>query len=393
MSNTHLYEILNVKQDASDKEIKKQYKMLALKWHPDKNPNNVEESKKKFEEIANAYQILSDPKKREIYDKYGEEGLTENNSGFSAEDMFSHIFQNGAFNNMRKQKRKVKEIIYPVKVSLKDLYMGKTIVCNININKLCTLCSGKGCSKLDKCNKCNGSGVVVITKKLGPNMMQQMQMVCPNCHGEREIKDKSTICNNCNGECLINVNEEFKLNVNRGMKNKSAHIYECEGNEMRDCETGDVILVIDELEHKDFKRKNDNLIYTKHITLVESLTYQRFNFKHINDEIIEVNDDKIIKANSYHLFEGLGMPIMDSNNMYGNLIINYIIDYPEKITNKQKNNILKIFDEKIKPNDEFKKTHNYILMERTDEDNNQNDEDDEDDSNNEEYSQNQCQTQ
>ena len=92
----NFYEILGVKKDVNEKELKRQYRKLALKWHPDKNLNNQEEAKKKFEEISNAYQVLLDPEKREIYDKYGEEGLKESEQGggfHSANDMFSSFFQ------------------------------------------------------------------------------------------------------------------------------------------------------------------------------------------------------------------------------------------------------------------------------------------------------------
>ena len=153
MSDTKYYDILGLNKDADEKQIKRQYRKLALKWHPDKNPNNIKEAKGKFEEISNAYQVLSDPEKREVYDKYGEEGLKQSENGMggmSPDDIFSNFFS-GGFNPMNmggfnrgNRRNKAERIVEKVSVSLKDLYMGKTKVCNINVTKLCKKCKGLG---------------------------------------------------------------------------------------------------------------------------------------------------------------------------------------------------------------------------------------------------------
>jgi len=347
----NFYEILGVKKDVNEKELKRQYRKLALKWHPDKNLNNQEEAKKKFEEISNAYQVLLDPEKREIYDKYGEEGLKESEQGggfHSANDMFSSFFQGGGFNPMgqRQQRKKGKRIVHEVKISLKDLYFGKTKVYNIKINKLCLECMGKGCQKVIKCKKCNGQGVIFIRRMIGPGMMQQMQTTCHDCQGEGEIKDRKTLCQVCDGQGSKNVKKEFKFDIQRGMKEGEFKIFEEEGNEIINGENGDVILVVNQIEHETLSRKGDDLIYTKFINLVDALTYQNFSFEHISGEMITINDNKLLKYDSYHLFEGLGMPIKDQEDKFGNLIVKYNIIYPPSLTDKQKDNILKIFGKK-----------------------------------------------
>ena len=220
-------------------------------------------------------------------------------------------------------------------------------------------------------------------------MVQQMQMACPNCHGEGEVKDKSTLCHNCGGQGTKCVKEEFKFDVERGMKYGEHHVYRGEGNEIRDCQQGDVVLVVEEQEDPNFKRSEDDLIYTKHITLAESLTYLSFNFTHLNGEVIEVYDDRIIKANSYHLFDGLGMPIRGRNGEFGNLIIQYVIDYPDRLTHNQKNGILKLFGEQSKRRQAgggSKTNHNCVLLES-----NESSDDDEEDE--DQHDPNQCPTQ
>ena len=369
MSNQKYYNILGIDKSADEKQIKRQYRKLALKWHPDKNPNNVKEAKSKFEEISNAYQVLSDPEKRKIYDKYGEEGLKQNENGMggmSSEDIFSNFFS-GGFNPMNmggfNRRKKAGRIVKKVNVSLKDLYMGKTKVCYVNITKLCKKCNGFGCDKVNKCKKCDGNGMIFIRRVLGPGMMQQMQTTCPNCHGEGEIKDKNTLCKVCNGIGSETKIEEFKLNIVRGMKSGHAQVFEGKGNEIKDGENGDVILVIEEVNDTNFERNENDLIYRKRITFLESLTYQNFKFKHINGEDIEISDDKIIKSDSYHLFDGLGMPIIERENEYGNLIVRYDIEYPDKITDNRKRGLLKLFNDKSIKQSLKKIKRNYILME------------------------------
>ena len=369
MSNQKYYDVLGIDKNADEKQIKRQYRKLALKWHPDKNPNNVNEAKRKFEEISNAYQVLSDPEKRKIYDKYGEEGLKQSQNGMggmSPEDIFSNFFS-GGFNPMNmggfNRRKKAERIVEKVPVSLKELYMGKTKVCRVNNTKLCKKCNGIGCDKVNKCKKCNGNGIVFIRRVLGPGMMQQMQTTCPNCHGEGEIKDKNTLCKECNGNGNQTKVEEFKLNVVRGMKSGHAQVFEGEGNEIRDGENGDVILVIEEVNDTNFERNGNDLIYRKRISFLESLTYQNFKLKHINGEDIEISDDKIIKHDSYHLFDGLGMPIVERENEYGNLIIRYEIEYPDKLTDNQKKVLLKLFNDNSIKQSKKKIKRNYILME------------------------------
>jgi DnaJ-class molecular chaperone len=350
MSN--YYDILGIKKDADEKEIKRSYRKLALKWHPDKNPNNQEDAKEMFEKISNAYQVLMDKEKREIYDKYGEEGLkeSERGSGFtSPEDIFSNFFP-GGFNPMgghqQMRKKKGKRIVHEVDISLKDLYFGKTKIYNIKINKLCLGCKGKGCAKLLKCKKCNGQGMIFIRRMLGPGMIQQMQTACHDCQGKGEMKDQKSLCKECNGKGSKFEKREFKFNIECGMKEGEFKVFEEEGNEIVDGENGDVILVVREKEHEMLSRKGDDLVYTKFLDFVDSMTFQNFCFEHISGEILNVNDDQLIKPNSYHLFDGLGMPIKGEDGRFGNLIVKYVIKYPPSLTGKQKAGILKLFDRK-----------------------------------------------
>jgi len=349
MSDTKYYDLLGVNRDANDSQIKSAYKKLALKWHPDRNPNNRDEATQKFKEISEAYQVLIDPEKRQIYNKYGVDGIKEAQNGgggfSSAEDILRNFFPHGmgGMPGMHQRRPKGRRIVHEIEISLKDLYFGKTKVYNVLVDKLCPMCAGKGAAKTIKCGKCDGKGMMFIRRMLGPGMMQQMQTMCPVCQGEGEKKDPETLCNNCSGEGTMSVDREFKFDVKRGMKNGEYKVFEEEGNEIVGGDPGDVVLVVKEEEGQALKRSGDDLIYTKHLSLIESLTYQLFTIQHINGDKIVVSSDDIIKWNSFHRFKGLGMPIGDSGK-YGDLIVRYEITYPNKLTPKHKEFLLKMFN-------------------------------------------------
>eukprot|EP01118_Nematostelium_gracile_P004921 TRINITY_DN1586_c0_g1_i3.p1 TRINITY_DN1586_c0_g1~~TRINITY_DN1586_c0_g1_i3.p1 ORF type:complete len:197 (-),score=53.82 TRINITY_DN1586_c0_g1_i3:319-909(-) len=188
-SNTKLYDVLGVAPNADESTIKKAYLKLARTYHPDKNPDGAE----KFKEIQVAYEVLSDPEKKEIYDKYGEEGLRGEMGpgGFDGDDIFSFFgfpFSNGGpRRGGPPRKRKGKDVMRPYPVTLEDLYIGKEAKFQIDKTILCPGCKGKGAPKpgaVIKCSNCDGSGVTVTMRPLGFGMMTQQQERCRQCGGE-----------------------------------------------------------------------------------------------------------------------------------------------------------------------------------------------------------------
>jgi DnaJ family protein A protein 2 len=180
------YTRLGVEASASVDDIKKAYKKMAIKFHPDKNPNNPE-AVEKFKEISEAYEVLSDEKKRQIYDKYGKDGLKEGGfNAHNAEDIFSQFFGGGGFSSFfggggNRGPKRTENIVHELQVTLEDLYKGKTSKLAVQRNVLCGKCSGSGAregASAAKCRTCEGRGVRIIIKQMGP-MIQQMQTVCP----------------------------------------------------------------------------------------------------------------------------------------------------------------------------------------------------------------------
>jgi len=185
------YKLLGITRSAKAADIKKAYRKLAVQYHPDKHPND-EEKKAKFQEISNAYEVLSDEEKRRIYDQYGEEGLKKgvrSGDGFNPfEDIFSSMFTGGGGQRRKKDELpKANPMKIKLQVSLEDLYNGKDLEILQRRQVLCPHCRGTGAENSDdvsSCPDCGGTGVKVVTQKLGPGFVQRMQTTCDRCGGK-----------------------------------------------------------------------------------------------------------------------------------------------------------------------------------------------------------------
>ena len=327
---TKYYDILQIDKNADLDQIKKSYKKLAMKWHPDKNPTNKEEAEQKFKEISEAYQVLSDPQKKEIYDNYGEEGL-KNNGGEggggmgSPEDIFKMFFGGGRQNRVPK----VNEKIVNIPISLKDFYCGSKKKITLKIKHLCTKCSGHGGLNVKICSGCKGQGITIINRVVGPGMIQRMQMHCQVCNGQKKIVDNK--CNICYGDGRINIEKPFSIVIEPGSENNETKIFNNDGDEKIDEEKGDVIFVLKEEKNKLFTRIGNNLIYTHNITLGDSIIGAQVVFDHINGNKFIYTENKIIQQNSYSIFKNKGMPIKNRTNNFGDLYVVYNIIYPNKV--------------------------------------------------------------
>jgi DnaJ-class molecular chaperone len=360
------YEILGIAKDAPEAEIKRTYKKLAIKWHPDKNPENKEESEKKFKEISEAYQILSDPQKREIYDNYGEEGLKNDHDGDgnnfgSPDDIFKMFFGNQHFNMNQNNRKKTSNKIINIPVNLKEFYNGSKKRITLKIKNICNKCNGYGGMNLKNCISCNGKGVKIMERMIGPGMMQRMQIPCDSCNGSKKIPESQ--CNKCKGDKIILEDKEFVIIIEKGSEDNNTIIFQNDGDKYPDQDPGDVIFVLKEELNNEFTRVGSNMVYSYSITLGDSITETNVIFKNINDEKISYKDKSIIKENSYHIIKNKGMPIKGETNKYGDLYVVYKIKYPMKSLSENDKNIIK----KILPITELKEevceNINYNLFE------------------------------
>lgn len=373
------YDILGISKDASEDEIKKSYRKLAIKWHPDKNPDNKEEAETRFKQISEAYQVLSDEKKRQIYDTYGEEGLRGDGGmgggeghGFnSPEDIFKMFFGEGRspfgmggfggggdiFGHQQQNRiKKTDPKVVNIPINLKEIYNGSKKKITLKIKCLCNKCSGYGGLNMKICGGCNGNGINIINRMIGPGMIQRIQSVCTVCNGSKKTAENR--CIDCNGNGTILNEKQFLLIIEQGSENEDKKVYQKQGDEILNEERGDVIFVLKEEIDKDsnFTRVGNDLIYTYSIKLGDSIIGSDIVFNDLNGNKILYKEDCLIKENSYNILRGKGMPFKNNSNKFGDLYVVYNIDYPKKILNDFEKDIIK----KILPTSDKINDGNFI---------------------------------
>lgn len=339
MADIDLYQILGVSRGASNNDIKKAYHRLAKEFHPDKNP----EAGERFKEIGFAYEVLSNPEKKEIYDRHGIQGLKEGAGpgGFPGDifgDLLGGFFGGpfGGFGGSRggRRKQKGEDIVHYLKVTLSDLYNGKTSKLQINKTIICPKCHGQGgrAGAMHQCKQCKGSGVKIIIRPLGPGMVQQMQTTCPDCHGEGELINEKDRCKVCSGKKVTKETKIVDVHVDKGMKNEQKVVLRGEGNQMPDIEPGDVVIVLQQKPDSTFQRKGNDLYMTHQVGIVEALCGMEFTVKHLDgrDLIIRNPPGNVLEPGAMRMVVGEGMPIIRNPFEKGNLCIKFDVTFPPK---------------------------------------------------------------
>jgi len=339
VKETKLYDILGVPTDANEGTIKKAYLKLAKQFHPDKNPEGGE----KFKEISVAYEILSDQEKRDVYDRYGEEGLMGGRGGgggFDGDDIFNSFFGfpfggggRGRGGGGPPRKRKGKDAVMAYPVTLEDLYNGKEDSFQIEKTVLCPQCKGKGSAKqggVTKCGPCEGSGVCVTMRPLGFGMVQQLQERCRHCGGEGEVIKAKDRCKKCTGKKLVEETKTIKVFVEKGMSHGQKLVFKEEGDQIPDVIPGDIILVLQQQEHSIFKRDGDDLILEKKISLYDALAGCQFLVTQLDGRILVVKSgpSEIIKPGDVKSIENEGMPQVRNHFSKGRMLIHFTVEFP-----------------------------------------------------------------
>ena len=354
VKETKFYDILGVSVNATDVEIKKAYRKCALKYHPDKNPS--EEAAEKFKEASAAYEILSDSEKREIYDQFGEDGLSGAGGaggfpggGFGfGDDIFSQFFGAGGAQRPRGPQRG-KDIKHEISASLEELYKGRTAKLALNKQILCKECEGRGGKKgaVKKSTSCNGQGIKFVTRQMGP-MIQRFQTECDVCHGTGDIIDPKDRCKSCNGKKVENERKILEVHVEPGMKDGQRIVFKGEADQAPDVIPGDVVFIVSERPHKSFKRDGDDLVYEAEIDLLTAIAGGEFALEHVSGDWLKVGivPGEVIAPGMRKVIEGKGMPIPKYGG-YGNLIIKFTIKFPENHFTSEEN--LKKLEEILPP--------------------------------------------
>jgi chaperone protein DnaJ len=345
VKETDFYDRLGVKPDASESEIKKGFYKLAQKWHPDKNPDRKLEAEEKFKELNEAYEVLSDKSKREIYDRYGKEGLNE--SGFHAADpfdIFGSFFGRSTHNS---GPRKTKDLQHALNVTLADLYKGLKKKMKVSRNKLCTSCKGTGSKRegaVTKCKSCDGNGVKFEVQVHG-NMRLQKQTTCHVCSGRGEVIPDADRCDTCSGQKVVRDTKVLEVEVERGMKWGDPISFYGESDEAPDCMAGDLIFILKPKQDDDapYERKGNDLFLKQDISFVDALTGATFAIKKLAGEDLILSYPDPINPGEILCVPDHGMPIHRQYEKYGDLYIQFNVTFPPKITAEQKKAIQTAF--------------------------------------------------
>lgn len=330
-SNDRLYNVLNVDKNADDEVIRKAYRQLARRWHPDKCKE--EGSEEKFKEISEAYSVLSDKDKREMYDRFGEDYLKRESDGSGGRDGMFNPFDIFRRAEQNQRERKPKPIGAEVTVSLKQLYTESKVEVVYDRVLVCKTCKGIGCkseSDISSCAPCGGRGVLLEIRQLGIGMMQQMQRTCPHCKGEGKIIRPDAICGMCKGRKICKESATYVLGLKQDMKDDDRIPIEGAGCTVPDIDKqGDLVIILHVEEEEGWKRNGSNLEHEVEILLSQALCGFSKIINHLDDKKMVIRSEDIIKPMERKVIYGKGFH-------GGDLILLFKIIFPEFLSNDEK---------------------------------------------------------
>ncbi|OQY55210.1 MAG: molecular chaperone DnaJ [Desulfobacteraceae bacterium 4572_88] len=340
------YETLGVNREASDSEIKKNYRKLAMKYHPDRNPGD-KEAEENFKEAAEAYDVLRDPQKRGIYDQYGHQGLE--GSGFSGFGGFDDIFSSFGdifedffgFNTGRRSRsraRKGADLRYDMTLSFMEAAFGKETEINVEKMATCSECSGNGCtagSQPETCPHCNGTGQVSRTQGFFT-----VRTTCPQCRGNGHVI--SNPCPDCRGSGKIRTSKRVAVRIPAGVDNGSRLRLTGEGEGGNyGGPPGDLYVFIRVEPHDFFERDETNVICQIPISFVQAALGAEISIPTLNGEkTLEI--PKGTQPLDVFRFKGEGIPSLRRHGKRGDQVIQVAVKTPTSLSKKQES-LLKEF--------------------------------------------------
>ena len=362
MSKRDFYEILGVSKSASEEEIKKAYRKLAIKYHPDKNPDD-KAAEEKFKEAAEAYEVLSNAEKRQRYDQFGHAGMGgaagggAYGGGMNMDDIFSQfgdIF-GGAFgfggggNGGGRRVNRGSNLRVKVKLNLNEIAHGVEKKLKVNKQVACHTCKGSGAKNgnYDSCKICNGTGVQTRVQQTILGAMKT-QTTCSSCHGEGKIiKDK---CGTCHGDGVVRGEEVISVNIPAGVAEGMQLSMSGKGNAAhRGGINGDLLIVIEEEEHPELKRDGNNLIYHAFISFPEAALGTQVEIPTIDGKV-KIKIDPGTQSGKILRLKGKGVPDINGYGK-GDLLVDVNIHIPSTLSADEKKMMEQLKESKnFKPN-------------------------------------------
>ena len=356
------YEVLGVEKNASADEIKKAYRKKAIQYHPDKNPGD-KAAEEKFKEAAEAYEVLSDPQKRQRYDQFGHAGMGGaggfSGGGMSMEDIFSHfgdIFGGAGFDlgdlfggggrSRGPRMRRGSDMRVKVRLTLEEIATGCEKKIKVRKQVQCKSCNGTGSEdgRTETCPTCKGTGRTVRQQR-GIFGMMQVQAECETCHGEGQIiKNK---CAKCNGEGVVRDEEIITINIPAGVAAGMQLTMQGKGNAApRGGVAGDLLILIEEEQHKDFIRQDSDLIYNLLLDLPTAILGGQIQIPTLSGEA-RITITPGTQPGKVLRMRGKGLPRIDQyGRTYGtgDLLINVGVYIPERLSKDERKLIEKLQD-------------------------------------------------
>ena len=369
MAKRDYYEVLGVDKKASEDEIKKAYRKIAIKYHPDRNPGS-KEAEEKFKEAAEAYDVLHDPQKRQQYDQFGFDAGKMGGFGggfggdFSMDDIFSmfgDVFGGrggfggfGGFGGSQRQGTRIhrgSDLRLKVKLTLQEIATGTTKKFKVRKDITCPICHGSGAegnSGSETCPTCHGQGYVIRTSQSLFGMMQS-QSVCPTCHGEGKIiKNK---CKHCNGEGVVKGEEVVEINIPAGVAGGMVVNVPGKGNAGKhNGVNGDIQVLVEEEPNDTFVRDGQDVIYNLLLDFPTAALGGQVDIPTIDGQKVRIKIEPGTQPGKTLRLRGKGLPAVQGYGRgMGDLIVNISVYVPKTLSREEKEML-----EKMKNSDNFK---------------------------------------
>jgi len=361
MSKKDYYDILGVTRKSTPEEIKKAYRSLAMKYHPDRNQGD-KAAEGKFKEASEAYQILSDPKKKSSYDQFGHSAFEGGagggaggfdfggfeSGGFSDifDDFFGDFMGSGRSGRSSKKSRSNRgsDLKINLEITLEEAYLGKKQIINLSSNEKCGKCSGSGAepgSKPKKCSTCDGYGKVRTQQGFFT-----LQQTCPNCGGDGEML--SNPCKDCKGSGANKTKKNLSIQIPKGVDDGTQIRLSEKGDAgYRGGSDGDLYVFISVKKHAIFQRSEENLYYKLPISMIDAALGTEIEVPTIDGGKSKVKIPAGTQSGKQFRLKGKGMPILRQDN-FGDLYLETNIIIPDFLSKEQKELLekLKLLEDK-----------------------------------------------
>ena len=344
MSKRDYYEVLGVAKGADEAALKSAFRKLAMQFHPDKNPGNAE-AEKKFKELNEAYQVLSDPQKRAAYDRFGHQAFENGGGGpggfgpdFASsmsdifEDIFGDVFGGGGGRRGGRGRERGADLRYNLEISLEDAYAGKDMTIKVPTSIVCEACTGTGAkpgSKPKTCSTCNGQGRVRAMQGFFA-----IERTCPTCGGRGEVIEDP--CRICSGAGRVTREQTLAVEIPAGVEDGTRMRLSGKGEAgARGAPAGDLYIFLSVKPHGFFSRDGADLFCRVPISMVSAAIGTEITVPTLDGKDTKVRIPEGTQSGKQFRQRAKGMPVLRSKEV-GDLYVQVLVETPQNLTRRQR---------------------------------------------------------